>query len=650
MSDQMNGANRDSRYRVAIRRGPRISLNPHRGSPDPNDKNCVRDWLESRPRPWAIDLFCGAGGLSVGLEEGGFSVVAAADSDPVTTETHAANIQGLTWTGDLSNPSGFLRQLDNWGIEDVDLLAGGPPCQPFSTPGLSKIGDLVRRGSRRPRDERADLWRSFFAIVDRLNPKAMLFENVPNFAQAQGGTLLIALVDELESRGYRVHVQVLEAWRYRVPQHRSRLFVIGIAGSGSFEWPKPIGRRPTVGQAIDDLPVVQADVRDEVQLYEGPPTSVLARLLRKGLRGSEALLIRDHVTRSVRPDDAEIYRLLEPGATYMDVPEHLRRYRSDTFSDKYLRLSFEDLSRTITAHIAKDGYWYIHPREDRTLSIREAARIQTFPDKFRFAGHPSSRYQQIGNAVPPLLASAIASSAKSALEDRDADAGTDDRHLTRVSSFRDDLVRWFRHNRRDFPWRSRSLSPWQILLLEMCLHRTKAEQVARVANQLLSLGETPDSFIDNSKKLAPVLASLGLHWRSANLVSAAEFIRDRLAGEVPDNWQELTAIPGVGDYIASAVLCFAFERSSVLMDTNTVRIAHRVLGSSDQPSWRLRLALHELAGHRGADVQWNQALLDLGALVCTARAPKCEVCPVHASCATGTARVSGDRSVVNAGT
>ena len=649
MSDQMDGANRDSRYQVAVRRGPRISLNPHRKSPDPDDRECVRAWLESRPRPWAIDLFCGAGGLSLGLEEGGFSVVAAADSDPVAIETHAANIQGLTWTGDLSNPTEFLRHLDNWGIEDVDLLAGGPPCQPFSTAGMSKIGDLVRRGSRCPRDERADLWRSFFAIVDRLNPGAMLFENVPNFAQAQGGALLIALVDELESRGYGVHVQVLEAWRYRVPQHRSRLFVIGIAGDGSFEWPKPIGRRPTVGQAIGDLPVVQADVRDEVLAYAGPPTSVLARLLRKGLRGSEALLIRDHVTRAVRPDDAEIYRLLEPGDTYMDVPQHLRRYRSDIFSDKYLRLSFEDLSRTITAHIAKDGYWYIHPREDRTLSIREAARIQTFPDRFRFAGPPSIRYQQIGNAVPPLLASAIASSVKSALEDRDADAGANDGHLTNVASFRDDLIRWFRHNKRDFRWRRSTLNPWQILLLEMCLHRTKAEQVARVADELLNLGDTPDSFLGNSKKLAPVLASLGLHWRAANLISAAEFVRDRLAGEVPDNWQELTAIPGVGDYIASAVLCFAFGRSSVLMDTNTVRIARRLLGGSDQKNWRLRLALHELAGHRGADVQWNQALLDLGALVCTARAPKCEVCPVHASCVTGTPQVSGDRSEVDAG-
>ena len=217
-----------------------------------------------------------------------------------------------------------------------------------------------------------------------------------------------------------------------------------------------------------------------------------------------------------------------------------------------------------------------------------------------------------------------------------------------MASFRDDLVGWFRHNKRDFQWRRASLSPWQFLLLEMCLHRTKAEQVARVADELLSLGETPDSFLGNSKRLAPVLASLGLHWRSVNLVSAAEFVRDRLAGEVPDNWQELTAIPGVGDYIASAVLCFAFGRSSVLMDTNTVRIARRVLGGANQPNWRLRLSLRELAGHRGADVQWNQALLDLGALVCTARAPKCGDCPVRSSCATGIIGISPDMGGLNA--
>ena len=114
------------------------------------------------------------------------------------------------------------------------------------------------------------------------------------------------------------------------------------------------------------------------------------------------------------------------------------------------------------------------------------------------------------------------------------------------------------------------------------------------------------------------------------------FVRDRLDAQVPDNWQQLVAIPGVGDYIASAVLCFAFNRSTVLMDTNTQRIARRVLGkATKQPVWRLRLSLHELAGPRGADVQWNRALLDLGALVCRARAPRCGDCPVQAHCATG---------------
>ena len=620
------------------RRGTRIELEPHPDAPDPSDREAVREWLESLPRPWAVDLFCGAGGLSLGLEEGGFSVVAAADSDRVSTETHAGNIQSLTWTGDLSNPAGFIGQLDEWGIESVDLVAGGPPCQPFSNAGASKIGHLVKTGHRQARDERADLWRSFFSIVDRLKPSAMLFENVPNFARAQSGALLIALMDELKHRGYAVHVEVLDAWRYRVPQHRSRLFVVGIAGDRKFEWPKAMGRRPTIRQAIEDLPVVQADSREEALLYDGPPTTLLARTLRRGLRGTEALLIRDHVTRAVRPDDAEIFALMEPGDKYLDVPERLRRYRSDIFDDKYLRLSFDDLSRTITAHIAKDGYWYIHPREDRTLSIREAARIQTFPDRFRFAGHPSTRYRQIGNAVPPLLASAIATSLRSAL---DPDMGNrtagelDGTHEPDDHPFRDDLVSWFKANRREFPWRRSDLSQWQTLLIEMCLHRTRAEQVAQIADELLTLGGTPESFLENLKTLEPSLASLGLRWRIDNLVSAATFIRDRLAGQVPDNWQELVAIPGVGDYIASAVLCFAFGRPSVLMDTNTMRIARRVSGGATRPTWRLRLSLHEMAGSKGADSEWNQALLDLGALTCTARAPKCRDCPVRAHCAAG---------------
>ena len=633
----LDSAGGQSRYRVKIRRGTRVALDPHASSPDPTDRASVHEWLSGRPRPWAVDLFCGAGGLSLGLEDAGFSVVAAADSDRVATETYAANIQGLTWTGDLSKPDGFISQMDAWGLGKVDLLAGGPPCQPFSIAGASKIGDLVRKGRRQARDERADLWQSFFAIADRLEPRVILFENVPNFAQAQGGALLIALLEELKHRGYRVYVDVLEAWKFRVPQHRSRLFVVGVKGNGQFEWPKPIGRRPTVGQAIGDLPVIQADSREEALPYDGPPTTTLARVLRKGLRGRESYLIRDHVTRAVRPDDAEIYSHMKPGDTYLDTPEHLRRYRSDIFDDKYLRLSFDDLSRTITAHIAKDGYWYIHPREDRTLSIREAARIQTFPDRFRFAGHPSTRFQQIGNAVPPLLASAIASSLARTLNSHSASeriANLDSTHETTDSHFRDVLTRWFKGNGRQFPWRLSSLSPWQHLMVEMCLHRTKAEQVAKVVQELLALGRTPQEFLENSKALQPLLATLGLRWRSDNIKSAATFVQESLKGDVPENWQELVAIPGVGDYIASAVLCFAFERPSVLMDTNTTRIARRLMGGPSS-LWRQRLYLHQMAGPKGATADWNQALLDLGAMICTARTPKCGDCPVRNHCVTG---------------
>ncbi len=116
------------------------------------------------------------------------------------------------------------------------------------------------------------------------------------------------------------------------------------------------------------------------------------------------------MTRPVREDDRAAFQLMTPTTLYADLPDHLKRYRSDTFDDKYKRLDWDDISRTITAHIAKDGYWYIHPEEDRTLTVREAARIQTFPDSFRFSGTRSDAFRQIGNAVPPLLGRAVAES------------------------------------------------------------------------------------------------------------------------------------------------------------------------------------------------------------------------------------------------
>ena len=639
-------------YRLPSRPGHRVALERHERSPDPNDIDAVRAWLESKPRPWTIDLFCGAGGLSLGLEEAGFTVVAAADSESTAIQSHAANIEGLTWTGDLGNPDEFIAQLSQWGIDSVDLVAGGPPCQPFSLAGVPKIGSLVKEGRRAARDSRADLWRSFFAIIDHLNPSAVLFENVQGFTAAQDGAVLVELVDQLKEREYEVHTRVLKASAVGVPQHRSRLFVVGSPKGTEFEWPHSASRRsPTLHDAIGDLPDIGPGVREEAQEYVQPDNpSRLARSMRKGLRGAEKGIIRDHVTRAVRPDDAKIYELLPPGGTYADVPEELRRYRSDIFTDKYYRLRMDGICRTITAHMAKDGYWYIHPTQNRTLSIREAARVQTFPDKFRFAGAPSTRLRQIGNAVPPLLAKAMGKAVKETLNRIDgvprAIREQQAAHSFQPARFRDDLLQWFKTNRRNFPWRTKRLSKWQVLLIEMCLHRTQAGQVAQVADEVLKLGRTPQRFLDNVELLSQALSTLGLQWRVNNLARAAEYLLKNHDGRVPVSRQELIAIPGVGDYIASAVLCFGFDSPSVLLDTNTRRIARRVLGGDRSPAnWEVRLELHRRAGEAGPDSEWNQALLDLGAKVCSARSPKCLECPIRFHCATGQSRTSANAQI-----
>ena len=162
----------------------------------------------------------------------------------------------------------------------------------------------------------------------------------------------------------------------------------------------------TVRDAISDLPAVVGGAHDFELDYPGPRTKY-QKSSRKGLGKKGSKLIWDHYTRPVREDDLEAFRLMDHKTGYADLPHSLTRYSVEIFDDKYKRLHWDGVSRTITAHIAKDGYWYIHPEQHRTLTIREAARIQSFPDKFRFAGTVTQQFRQIGDAVPPLLAEAL---------------------------------------------------------------------------------------------------------------------------------------------------------------------------------------------------------------------------------------------------
>lgn len=607
-------------------------LTPKRGAPDPADRAAVIRWLRATSRPTAVDLFCGAGGLSLGLEEAGFRVIAGADRDEVALETHRANLGGLTWAGDLSDANPFIEFLRGYGLERLDLVAGGPPCQPFSRAGASKIRSLVRDGARTERDERVDLWSSFVGVVDAFDPDAVLFENVPDLARWNDGEVLLGILQALREREYSAHARILQGFEHGVPQHRARLFVVGLRAR-DFRWPN---RAPTVtlDDAIDDLPPIAAADRTLERPYKRP-RSAFQKRARQKMPTAQKKLIHDHVSRAVRIDDAEAFELLSPGQTYRDLPRRLQRYRSDIFDDKYKRLDGGEVSRTITAHIARDGYWYIHPRQTRTLSIREAARVQTFPDRFRFAGHSSTQYRQIGNAVPPALARAVARRVLCALN-------TPVPSRSRRASgptFADALMSWFGQHRRSFPWRE-TQDPWLVLLAEMCLRRTRAAQVAERFETISKVAPTPAAALKNALELRFALAGLGLAWRADNVIEIARTVVDEHNGVVPDTDAALRALPGVGHYVAAAVRAFAFGKRTALFDTNTKRISARVAGRDSSSVWQTRLDIFALAGAEGPTPAFNLALLDLGALVCRASKPNCAECPVASHCKTAHRRTS----------
>lgn len=616
-------------HRGSPRRPPR-----HPDAPDANDLYAVRDFTSrSRTRPTAIDLFCGPGGLSLGLERAGFDVLAAADSDEWAVRTHEANLPGLAWCGDLSDTGEFLRMLDVWGIGRVDLVVGGVPCQPFSRAGRSRVQELVQAGERAPHDHRADLWASFVAVVDALRPGAVLVENVPDLPRWDDGAVLIGLYESLRTLGYTVEARIVDGFRFGVPQHRQRLILIGLDGGRRARWPEPSDGLVSLRDAIGDLPPIPRAQRCEILPYdERRQSSEFQRLMRQGLPSQETATIREHVSRDVRADDMEAFRLLDEGQTYVDLPERLRRYRSDIFTDKYRRLCWSELCRSITAHIAKDGYWYIHPDQHRTLSIREAARVQTFPDGFAFAGTSSHRYRQIGNAVPVLLGEVVGHAVRQALERprRQATNQVGER-------FRERLLGWHVDNEQaPPPWRA-ATDPWLVLMGELTLTRMRHKDAERIFATLERLAPDPQS-LTSCDDAEETLERLGVGERSRLLLRVARVLVEHFDGSVPGDAMELRSVPGVGDGVCAAVLTFGFGRRQVLLDRTTARIAERLSRHKDTRRFQLRLDLHRMAGATGPDAEFNRALLDLGRDVCRPEVPLCGSCPLRGHCATGKER------------
>lgn len=578
--------------------------------------------------PLAVDLFSGCGGLGLGLERAGIRIVAAADADPVALSTYAANLDSLVWCGDLADPAAFLAFLQERGVTSVDVVAGGPPCQPFSRAGMSKIRSLVAEGTRTAEDGRIDLWRSFTTVIDALAPRAVMLENVPDMASWDDGSILLGIMQSLGDRGYAVEARVLQAERYGVPQHRQRLFVVA-RRQGAFSWPRSSHIRIDLEAAIGDLPVIEAGSRQTELPYDGPASDFQMRARRGVPRGSRGI-VHDHVTRAVRRDDAEAFALLKPRQTYRDLPARLKRYRDDIFDDKYKRLAWDDVSRTITAHIARDGYWYIHPEQHRTLSIREAARLQTFPDIFRFCGHPSIQLRQIGNAVPPALGEAVARRVASALQSHES---------VRRSTFGDALRVWLRRGGGPLPAPGGQRAAWAVLITELCIPRQAAAVRSQRLKAALDIAPDPQTAVDRGEAIADVLGA-----RSARRLSAAaEAIIARHGGCVPREESLLRGLPGIGAQTAAVIRSFGFGERTVLASEGARRVVRRVTGLPVSSIWTSRLELLRLAGPAGPDVSFNAALVQLAETLCTPTSPACGHCPVSAECREGQRRNAGSQ-------
>jgi len=423
----------------------------------------------------AIDLFCGAGGLSQGLHDAGFEVLWAIDHEEKTKPTYDTNHENEMTVGDIRE-----EEPPELGLEEgeLDLVAGGPPCPTFSLVGRSKINSIEGRDNQT--DDRHLLYENFLKYVDHYQPKAFLMENVEGMLSAENkdGQPVVDTIKE-QMRGerevadmdldlnYEVRVQLLDAANYGVPQHRKRLFFIGNRigekNPDMEEWethrpPKkekekkikykkdpskrseedqhtldgfvdhtdeevfPTFRKNrrnkqpwnTVADAILDLPPVspKGDTPPtKTEEYELGPVSEYQYWVRNLDEDQdwEEQDLMNHECRGHNMRDLTLYKLLGEGTSYIigDIPEEHQPYRTDIFPDKLKKQNPKEPSTTIVAHLYKDGHMFIHPNEARSITVREAARLQSFKDTFEFPVSRTHAFKQVGNAVPCLLAQAL---------------------------------------------------------------------------------------------------------------------------------------------------------------------------------------------------------------------------------------------------
>jgi DNA (cytosine-5)-methyltransferase 1 len=348
-----------------------------------------------------IDLFSGCGGLSHGLSKAGFKILLGVDNWKDSLDTFLYNHPGSKVLVEDTSILSKKHIEETIGKQKIDLIVGGPPCQGFSLSGPRKFYDKRNR-----------LYLDFLRIVKEVKPKAFLIENVPGLANLFGGQVKERIIEEFSKLGYKVNAKILNTSDYGVPQNRRRIVFVGLKSGKMFEFPEPthsdgkrngtlplfrnLRKKITVEEAIGDLPILAGEFGSELAKYHTKPSSDFQTLMRSGSKH-----LYNHVASNHNPRTVEIIGMVPEGGNYKMLPEHLRSTRN--FHVAWTRLHRNKPSPTIdTGH-----RHHFHPVANRVPTVRESARIQSFPDTFIFKGSKTSQYKQVGNAVPPLLAEAL---------------------------------------------------------------------------------------------------------------------------------------------------------------------------------------------------------------------------------------------------
>ncbi len=392
-----------------------------------------------------IDLFAGAGGLSEGFKRQGFNIVSHVEMDEsacLTLKTREAyfylkeqgklDIYKKYITGEINRdelygyiPDNILRRVINKSIsdetieeifeligdEEIDIIIGGPPCQAYSLVGRS------RDPNRMKDDPRNYLYRQYIKFIERYKPRLFVFENVTGILSAQEGKIFKNIKDEMKEVGYNLDYRILDASDFGVLQSRKRVILIGWKVDIDFSYPNfgEVKVEGTINDLFYDLPSIQSGESIEVGKYLDMNNEILTGMK---IRSNEWDILTQHTARKNNDRDLKIYKYCvevwnkeKRRVRYDELPKDLITHNNlESFLDRFKVVDGSGLSHTMVAHISKDGHHYIHPdiNQNRSLTVREAARIQSFPDDYYFETCRTDAFRQIGNAVPPLMAEKIA--------------------------------------------------------------------------------------------------------------------------------------------------------------------------------------------------------------------------------------------------